>query len=208
MVQITFDAAPDTSPTTITARAKGRLDHALRAQGWRSGLARKVALRSLGDNTLETVLAYIATQLDRADLADPRYVQSLAGAAWVDGDIDLSEPLTSNHGRYWSNLHLVAVTDERWRFGREDFLSKIPDTVRAWSGLLGDVDASSVGRDKPVRAARAINLAPPMALCHRSTTGPGRGVNNPVPPMALRHWSTTGPGPACIRSPSCRTTST
>ena len=97
MLQITFDAAPDASPTTITARAKGRLDHALRAQGWRSGLARKVALRSLGDNTLETVLAYIATQLDRADLADPRYAQSLAGAAWVDGDVDLSEPLASNH---------------------------------------------------------------------------------------------------------------
>jgi hypothetical protein len=49
-------------------------------------------------------------------------------------------------------LHLVAVTDERWRVGREDFLSKIPDTVRAWSVSLGDVDTSSVGRDKPVRA--------------------------------------------------------
>jgi REP element-mobilizing transposase RayT len=142
MVQITFDAAPDASPTTITARAKGRLDHALRAQGWRSGLARKVALRSLGDNTLETVLAYIATQLDRADLADSRYVQSLADAAWVDGDVDLSEPLASNHGRYWYNLHLVAVTDERWRVGREDFLSKIPDAVRAWSLSLGAVSAA------------------------------------------------------------------
>ena len=152
IVQFTFEAGPDISPITVTARAKGRLDHALRGHGWRSGLARKVALRSLGDNTLETVLAYIATQLDRSDLADPRYVQSLADAAWVDGGIDLSEPLASNHGRYWSNLHLVAVTDERWRVGREDFLAKIPDAVRAWSDALG---ASAVGRDEPVRAARA-----------------------------------------------------
>ena len=161
VVQFTFETGPDTAPQTITARAKGRLDHALRAIGWRSGLARKVALRSLGDNTLETVLAYIATQLKRADLADPRYVHSLAGAAWVDGDIDLSEPLASNHGRYWYNLHLVAVTDGRWRVGREDFLSKIPDAVRAWSVSLGAADASSVGRDEPVRAARAADgLAP------------------------------------------------
>ena len=38
MVQITFDAAPDVAPQTITARAKGRLDHALRAHEWRVGL--------------------------------------------------------------------------------------------------------------------------------------------------------------------------
>ena len=81
IVQFTFEAGPDIAPQTIAARAKGRLDHTLRAHGWRAGLARKVALRSLEENTLETVLHYIATQLDRADLADPRYVQSLAGAA-------------------------------------------------------------------------------------------------------------------------------
>lgn len=156
IVQFTFEAPPDISPQTIAARAKGRLDHALRSNGWRAGLARKVALRSLGENTLETVLHYIATQLDRADLADPRYVQSLTDAAWVDGSVDLSEPLASGHGRYWYNIHLVAVTDERWRVGREDFLPKIPAAVRAWSAKLGTADASAVGRDKPVRGARAV----------------------------------------------------
>ena len=168
IVQFTFEAGPDISPQTIAARAKGRLDHALRAHGWRAGLARKVALRSLGENTLETVLHYIATQIDRADLADPRYVQSLATAAWSDGDVDLSEPLASGHGRYWYNLHLVAVTDERWRVGREDFLVKIPAAVRAWSLSLGAVDTSSVGRDKPGRAG-----APPASL--------GRAADGLVP---------------------------
>lgn len=169
IVQFTLEAGPDISPQTIAARAKGRLDHGLRAHGWRAGLARKVALRSLGENTLETVLHYIATQLDRADLADPRYVQSLAGAAWTDGDVDLSEPLASGHGRYWYNLHLVAVTDERWRVGREDFLAKIPAAVRAWSAELGASGASAVGRDKPVRAVRAANgLAPPVRITTQS----------------------------------------
>ena len=176
IVQFTFKAEPDISPQTIAARAKGRLDHALRAHGWRAGLARKVALRSLGENTLETVLHYIATQLDRADLADPRYVQSLADAAWADGDVDLSEPLASGHGRYWYNLHLVAVTDERWRVGREDFLAKIPAAVRAWSTALGAVDASAVGRDKPVRAgapAPQLRAADGLAPSERRRPRPG-----------------------------------
>jgi len=144
IIQFTFEAGPDISPQKVAARAKGRLDHALRAHGWRVGLARKVALRSLGENTLETVLHYIATQLDRADLADPRYVRTLADAAWVDGDVDLSEPLASGHGRYWYNLHLV------------------------WSAELGASNISAVGRDKPVRAgsappiySAADGLAPP-----------------------------------------------
>jgi REP element-mobilizing transposase RayT len=180
IVQFTFEAGPDISPQTIAARAKGRLDHALRAHGWRAGLARKVALRSLGENTLETVLHYIATQIDRADLADPRYVQSLATAAWSDGDVDFSEPLASGHGRYWYNLHLVAVTDERWRVGREDFLVKIPAAVRAWSLSLGAVDTSSVGRDKPVRAVgnprsrnEKLGAADGLAPSERNRPRPG-----------------------------------
>jgi REP element-mobilizing transposase RayT len=136
LVQFTFEAPPEVSPEFVAARAKGRLDHALRWTGWRDGFERKVSVRSLGENTLEVVLRYIATQLDRADLADPRYVNSLAEAAWEDGEIDLDEPLASGHGRYWYNLHLVAVTNGRWRIGREDFLPKVTAAVGAWSGEL------------------------------------------------------------------------
>jgi REP element-mobilizing transposase RayT len=136
LIQLTFEAPPHVSPEFVAARAKGRLDHALRKTGWPHGFSRSVSLRSLGENTLDVVLQYIATQLDRADLADPRYVHSLARAAWTDGDLDLAEPLSGSHGRYWYNLHLVAVTDRRWRVGREDFLPKIPAAVRAWSDAL------------------------------------------------------------------------
>jgi hypothetical protein len=136
LVQFTFEAPAGVSPEFLAGRAKGRLDHALRGAGWRGGFERKVAVRSLGENTLEVVLPYIATQLDRADLADPRYVSSLAEAAWEDGDIDLEEPVASDFGRYWYNLHLVAVTNGRRRIGREDFLPKITAAVRTWSGRL------------------------------------------------------------------------
>ncbi len=146
LVQFTFEAPPDVSPEVVAGRAKGRLDHALRGTGWRHGFERKVSVRSLGENTLEVVLRYIATQLDRADLADPRYVSSLAEAAWEDGDIDLEEPVASGYGRYWYNLHLVAVTNGRWRIGREDFLPKVTSAVRTWSESLG---AGGKGRARP-----------------------------------------------------------
>jgi len=147
LVQFTFEAPPDVSPEFVAGRAKGRIDHALRGMGWRHGFERKVAVRSLGENTLEVVLRYIATQLDRADLADPRYVNSLAAAAWEDGEIDLEEPVASDFGRYWYNLHLVAVTNGRWRIGREDFLPKVTAAVRAWSAGLSS--ESSADRTRP-----------------------------------------------------------
>lgn len=159
-------APPHASPEFIAARAKGRLDHALRKNGWPHGFARSVSLRSLGENTLDVVLQYIATQLDRADLADPRYVQSLAQAAWTDGDLDLAEPLSGSHGRYWYNLHLVAVTDRRWRVGREDFLPKIPAAVRAWSDAL-----STEGRAGEHRPG-VYSLAVMPDHVHLSVPGP------------------------------------
>lgn len=146
LVQFTFEAPGNASPEFVAARAKGRLDHALRKAEWHHGFERKVAVRSLGENTLDVVLRYIATQLDRADLADPRYVNSLAEAAWEDGDIDLEEPVASGHGRYWYNLHLVAVTQGRWRIGREDFLPKVTAAVQAWSEGLA---AGASGRARP-----------------------------------------------------------
>jgi hypothetical protein len=103
-------------------------------------------LRSLGENTLDVVLRYIATQLDRADLADPRCVSSLADAAWEDGDIDPEQPVASDFGRYWNNLHLVAVTSGRWRIGHEDFLPKVTAAVRMWSELLA---AGGAGKARP-----------------------------------------------------------
>ena len=184
IVQFTFEAGPGIAPEKVAARAKGRLDHALRAHGWHAGLARKVAVRSLGENTLDAVLRYIATQLDRADLADPRYAQSLAQAAWEDGAVDLSKPLASGHGRYWYNLHLVAVTDGRWRIGREDYLGRMASTVRTWSSELSGgtatgemragVHSLAVMPDHVHVAVRAPSAMPPTEVA----TGLRRALNS------------------------------
>ena len=98
---MTFRAGPRVSPITLAARAKGRLDYALRKAGWTDGFARKVSVRGLGDNTSGAVLNYIATQLNRADLADPRYVRTLTDLLWHNPRADASAPSASDHGRYW-----------------------------------------------------------------------------------------------------------
>jgi REP element-mobilizing transposase RayT len=43
--------------------------------------------------------------------------------------VDLSRPYESKSGRYWYNLHLVLVADERYRTCERDILTKIRDTV-------------------------------------------------------------------------------
>ncbi|NNC87049.1 MAG: hypothetical protein HKN82_01160 [Akkermansiaceae bacterium] len=164
--QFTFHAGPHLAPATIAARAKGRLDHALRQAGWRHGFSRKISLRALGENTLDIVLAYIATQLDRAELADPRYLDSLAAAAWENPAFDLADPSPSAHGRYWFDLHLVAVTDSRWRVGREDFLDRIRPCVLAWGDTL-----ATGGRD-PGRSPGVRSLAVMPDHIHLAVRGP------------------------------------
>jgi hypothetical protein len=55
-VQLAFSVRPDVAPVFVAARAKGRLQHALsRAVSQFSGFSRKVALRSIGDNSTQDV---------------------------------------------------------------------------------------------------------------------------------------------------------
>jgi REP element-mobilizing transposase RayT len=131
-IQISVKSRPELSPATVAARIKGRLDHALRQGGWTEGFHRRVGLRSLGYNTADTVLSYIATQLDRAELVDPRYVQLLAEAAWNNPDFDLSVPSATLRGRYWYDLHIVAVTNNRYRVN-ETLVAVIRQAVLQWA---------------------------------------------------------------------------
>src|SRR5262245_12807340 len=54
-VQILFSATPDVSPVFLAGRAKGRLDHAYRQIGRPCKFSRKLAVRSVGDNTRQDV---------------------------------------------------------------------------------------------------------------------------------------------------------
>lgn len=64
-IQLAFSTTPSVSPTPFVARAKGRLQHALRLAGTPVKFSRKVSFRSIGDNHSADVEFYIAQQVDK-----------------------------------------------------------------------------------------------------------------------------------------------
>lgn len=136
-IQMTFRSEPAVAPVFLAARVKGRLQHALRQAGTPCGFSRKVAVRALGANRSPAVEAYLRKQAVRTEFVDERYRATLRAAGFEDPDVDLSAPSETNSGRYWFNLHLVAVTAGRFRIGKEDFLDKVRAGVFAWAEETG-----------------------------------------------------------------------
>jgi len=98
LIQLLFSAAPNVAPVDLARVAKGRLQHALRKAGIPFDFSRKVAVRALGENTRETVAAYVRDQLEHADLADPRYRDLLQRHAIEDDKVRLDEPTAGSTG--------------------------------------------------------------------------------------------------------------
>ena len=120
LIQLLFSTTPDVAPTDLARVAEGRLLYTLRKSGQTLEFSRKVAVRAIGENTRATVEAYIRDQLQHCDLADPRYRELLQRHAFADPALHLDEPAETHSGRYWYNLHLVLVTDARWRMGESE----------------------------------------------------------------------------------------
>ena len=117
LLQLTFSARPDVSPIFLAGRAKGRLQHALRkVVPDFGGFRRKVSVHSVGHNCREDVEAYVAAQVETATFVDARFRDMLQEFTTTRPEVDLAQPTESSHGRYWYNLHLVLVTDDRQRF--------------------------------------------------------------------------------------------
>jgi len=127
-IQLAFSTQPDVAPVFLAARVKGRLQHAIRAAGVRfGGFSRKVAVRSVGDNSTEDVEAYIASQVSKEGFADPRCATQMAEFNVCCTEVDLKQPSESSQGRYWYNLHVVLVVAERNRIPDRRTLATIRD---------------------------------------------------------------------------------
>jgi hypothetical protein len=98
-IQLLFSAEPSVSPVLLATRAKARLDHALREAGLKIKFSRKLAVRSIGDNTRQAVEAYIEQQVPRARFADPQFAEFLRQFTIVNPHVDLSAPSESARGR-------------------------------------------------------------------------------------------------------------
>jgi len=127
-LHMTFGVRPDVSPEFFVARVKGRLQHGYRQSGSQVKFSRKVAFRGIGDNTRATVENYVRDQLNRADLADPRYRESMKQHHYRDSACRLDHPRATERGRYWYNLHLVLVVAGRHRVGSDDTPRRIRET--------------------------------------------------------------------------------
>ena len=124
-IQLTCSVKPTVSPVLFTARIKGRLQHALRQANCATRFSRKVAFRTIGDNTRQQIEAYIANQVSKEQFADPQFAEFMRGFTVKDPSVRLQDPTATLSGRYWYNLHLVLVTELRMRFTDRSSLEKI-----------------------------------------------------------------------------------
>lgn len=126
-LQLLFDAAPAVSPQFLAARAKGRLDHAARQAGHKLSFSRKLALRSVGENTRRDVEAYIERQVVKERFVDPRFEAAMREFTLQNPGVDFSRPAESARGRYWYNLHVVLVVEGRSRLTDLNVLRQVHD---------------------------------------------------------------------------------
>lgn len=131
-IQILFSADPSLSPALAAGRAKGRLQHALRQAGTPVFFSRRVGFRSLGGNTREIVAHYVAGQVGKSDYIDARFKTYLDQFTVADAHVGLAEPFCSGHGRYWYNLHVVIVVqDRRFPMTRHETFIRVRDASAA-----------------------------------------------------------------------------
>jgi REP element-mobilizing transposase RayT len=123
-IQVTCSVKPTVAPSFFTGRVKGRLEHALRNAGATIEFSRKVAFRSVGENKREQVEAYIANQVVKERFIDPRFAELVARYTQVNHFVRLQEPTATKRGRYWYDLHLVFVTEQRERFVDDSSLQR------------------------------------------------------------------------------------
>lgn len=132
-IQVTFSTKPDVSPVLLASRAKGRLEYVWRTRTKAPArFSRKVAVRSIGDNTREAVERYIINQVSKERFADHRFETFMRRFTIEDPSVHLSQPTATNSGRYWYNLHIVLVVAERYRVVDEHQLGIICD----WCGRI------------------------------------------------------------------------
>lgn len=128
-LQLCFTAPPQMSLVKFTSRVKGRLQNALRQAGTPVKFSKKKSVRTLGENIGSTVEAYLRKQVSKERFADPRHIQRMSEFTVENSETDLSKPFGSKSGRYWYNLHVVLVTNNRAKLIDYGKLGLIRDSV-------------------------------------------------------------------------------
>jgi REP element-mobilizing transposase RayT len=120
--QMTVSTTPQLTPSVIVSRLKGRIDHHCRTNAVPMKFSRKVALRAIGNNTIEDVQEYIRKQVEAEQFVDPKFSELMREFTRVWKDDSSDAPLESASGRYWYRLHIVLVVQSRHRIREQRFL--------------------------------------------------------------------------------------
>jgi len=134
--QFMLSTGPDLAPQFIVQRLKGRLQYSVREKRPKA-LHRNFAIRSIGNVSREVTERYVASQLDHHQMADQRVQERLKRHQISNPNINLSEVQKTAHGRFWYNLHLVFVHQNRWPEIREEVLVAISNTVEKCARVKG-----------------------------------------------------------------------
>jgi REP element-mobilizing transposase RayT len=132
--QFFVSTTPAVSPADVARSLKGRLQYLLREEiprFWR----RHYSMTSVGDANNDALQGYVARQVQRHPMADPRIIERLTELQFHDPEIKLGEPRSSGHARFIHNLHLVFETAEHLHDVSEGWLqtnrSKFAATCRS-----------------------------------------------------------------------------
>lgn len=125
-----LSTTPRVSPPDIVKSVKGRLVHLLRPRV-KVEFRRNFSLTSVGSAKLETVEKYVETQLAHHPLAAQLSRFLMEEFLVSRPGVNLAEPVTSNHGRYFTALHLVLVHADRWRVVEREFHTKTSAAIDA-----------------------------------------------------------------------------
>lgn len=141
LIQFTFSVKPQVAPAFFASRVKGRLQHALRKADLPTKFSRKVGFRTIGDNCASVVKAYIERQVDKEQFVDPGFAEFLKQFTVADPVVRFDQPTETRSGRYWYNLHLVLVVDQRMRFVDEESLR----TIDSWCVRIASKKGHAIG---------------------------------------------------------------
>ena len=102
------------SPQFMAQRLKGRWNHALRGLnvGF-PGFKRRFFIRSLGQNTKDVVMHYIQSQVDKSDLVDPLFRESMKKLRFHQEATGVDK--NSHKALYDLYVHIIFVTADRYR---------------------------------------------------------------------------------------------
>jgi REP element-mobilizing transposase RayT len=105
---------PSVSPTEIARSIKGRLQYLVRDQRPKA-FQRNYCIRSIGSTRRDKLEAYLGSQVEHHPMADPRVAEQFAKYQICNPAVDLSQARFSHHAKFWYNLHISLVHEQRYR---------------------------------------------------------------------------------------------